>query len=127
MYTSYFGNVNNLPAELEPVAIARGTPRTYRGRRFKTLAPTWAMLKLPREEYDRQFDAILDSLEAQQVYEELGENAVLLCWEAPEFWCHRRRVAEWFEEQLGVSVPECGFARDDSLPYVELPEAPKKK
>jgi hypothetical protein len=127
MYTSCFGNVKNIPAELEPVAIARGTPRAYRGRRFKALAPTWAMLTLPREEYDRQFDAILDSLEAQQVYEELGENAVLLCWEAPGFWCHRRRVAEWFEERLGVSVPECGIAREDSLPYVEMPEAPKKK
>ena len=125
MYTSCFGSVKNLPAELEPVGIARGTPRAYRGRSFKALAPTRAMLKLPREEYNRQFDAILDSLEAQQVYEELGENAVLLCWEAPRFWCHRRRVAEWLEESLGVSIPEYGFAREDSLPYVEMPEAPK--
>ena len=24
----------------------------------------------------------------------------------PEDWCHRRMVAEWFEQGLGVAVPE---------------------
>lgn len=126
MYTSHFGNLKNIPAELQPVGIARGTPRGFRGRSLKTLAPTWAMLKLSREEYDDQFDAILEKLDAQEVFDELGENAVLLCWEAAGFWCHRRRVAEWLETALGISIPELGFARDECAPYRELPEAPQK-
>ena len=82
MQTSYFGNLKNIPDELEPVGIARGTPRGFKGRSCKSLAPTWAMLKLPRDEYDRQFDAILEGLDAGEVFEELGENSALLCWEA---------------------------------------------
>ncbi|MFQ5731914.1 MAG: hypothetical protein ACE5KM_08160 [Planctomycetaceae bacterium] len=126
MHTSYFGNVKNLPGELAPVSIARGAPRGFQGKSFKALAPTWAMLKLPREEYDEQFDAILAELDAQEVYDELGDDAVLLCWEPPGIWCHRRRVAEWLETELGVSIPEYGFPRDAATPYREMPAAPAK-
>jgi len=127
MFTSDFTNLKKLPTDLEPVAISRGTPRGYRGRCVKALAPTWAMLKLPREEYDKQFDAILEELDARQIYDELGESAVLLCWESLGHWCHRRRVAEWFEQELGVTVSEFGFMREELLPYVEMPAAPAKK
>lgn len=82
------------------------------------------MLKLPRSEYDRQYEAILDGLNAREVLEQLGESAVLLCWEKPGFWCHRRRVAEWLEAELEITVPELGFERTESLPYAELPETP---
>ncbi|MCL6442574.1 MAG: DUF488 domain-containing protein, partial [Alicyclobacillus sp.] len=50
-------------------------------------------------------------------YEELGENAVLLCYEKHNDWCHRRMVADWFEKELGVVVPELGFDRSETLPY----------
>ena len=127
MFTSDFANLKTLPTDLEPVAISRGTPRGYRGRSVKALAPTWAMLKLPREEYDKQFDAILEGLDARQMFDELGDSAVLLCWEAAGHWCHRRRVAEWFEQELGVTVSEFGFTREEVSPYVEMPAAPEKK
>lgn len=123
MQTSYFGNVKNIPEGLEAVGIARGNPRGYRGRSYKELAPTRAMLKLSREEYDRQFEAILDQLDPQRVYEDLGENTVLLCWEAPGVWCHRRRVAEWLEAALGVEIPELGEAREETLAYHAMPAA----
>ena len=122
--TSYFGNLKAIPSGLEPISIARGAPRNYKGRRFYDLAPTWAMLKLPRSEYDRQYDAILDRLNAHEVVEQLGESAVLLCWEKPGFWCHRRRVAEWLELELEITVPELGFEHAEALSYGELPEAP---
>ena len=125
MYTSYFANVKNLPDDLEPIGIARGTPRGYRGESFRALAPTRPMLKLPRADYDEQFEAILAKLDPEEVYRELGENAVLLCWEKPGDWCHRRRVAEWFEEALGVEIPEYGFDRGSVLPYAEMPPATK--
>ena len=125
MLTSDFANVQNIPDHLEPVGIARGTPRGYRGRSVKSLAPTWKMLKLPREEYDQQFDEILAQLDPVEIAEELGENAVLLCWERPHTWCHRRRVAEWLEAALGIEIPELGFERSECPPYAELPAAKK--
>ena len=125
MYTSFFANVANIPAGLRPVGIARGTPRGYKGESDKRLAPTWAMLKMSREEYDRHFVAILDRLNPRELYESLGENAVLLCWEPPNIWCHRRLVAERLEQAMGVEIPELGLKRCEVLPYHELPAAPK--
>ena len=44
--------------------------------------------------------------EGRRAYHELGEDAVLLCYEEPgQFW-HRRLVAEWFKLKLGVTVSE---------------------
>ena len=35
--------------------------------------------------------------------------------------CHRRLVAEWLEEKLGIVVPELGHERGESLPFGEQP------
>jgi len=125
MYTSYFAKVKSIreaQPDLKLVSIAVGTPRYFRGSREKRLAPTRDMLKLSREEYDHRFEAILAALDPHELFEALGENAVLLCYEKANTYCHRRRVAEWFEESLGIVVPEFGFERADILPYTELPE-----
>jgi uncharacterized protein (DUF488 family) len=64
---------------------------------------------IDEEEYTRSFWAeVLSKLDHARVYADLGEDAVLLCWERPSAFCHRRLVAEWFEDKLGVSVPEVG-------------------
>src|SRR5216684_747524 len=78
MYTSFFGNLENIPAELRPVGIARGVPKFYKGESDRRLAPTWAMLKMAKPDYDRYFAAILAKLDPQEIYQSLGENAVLL-------------------------------------------------
>jgi len=49
---------------------------------------------------------ILDKLDPAQVYKELGENAILLCWEGPKKFCHRQLIAKWFKEKLGIEVTE---------------------
>ena len=76
------------------------------------------MLKMGYSQYrDIYFGEILAPLDPQKVYDDLHEHAagvdpVLLCWEKPPFditgdnWCHRRMVAEWFCNRLGVDVPE---------------------
>jgi hypothetical protein len=121
LFTSFFGNLANIPADLRPVGIARGTPRWYKGASDKRLAPTWAMLKMSRPDYDAAMVAILDRLDPRELYESLGANAVLLCWEKPNLWCHRRLVAERLEQALGIEVPELGLPRCEVLPYHELP------
>ena len=100
------------------ISIARWEPRdTPRGyRRYPALAPRREMLRMPYGRYRGiYFREILGRLDARQVAEELHRLAgefepVLLCWERPPFtranYCHRRMVAEWFAQTLGLDVPE---------------------
>ena len=51
------------------------------------------------------YSEVLNVLDPHQVYGELGENAVLLCWEK-QWFCHRFLVAQWLEKELGIEVKE---------------------
>jgi hypothetical protein len=73
------------------------------------------------ELFDREYRKQLDSLNAKQVAEDLGPNAVVLCWESFNVRCHRRLVAEWLEENLGIIVPELEHERAESLPFNQQP------
>jgi hypothetical protein len=97
----------------------RGTPAGF--RMFKALAPGTWFNSVPEDEYRRlYFGEILARLDPRQVVADLrqlanGAEPVLLCWEKPPLtpknWCHRRMVAEWLKDNLGVEVPElesCG-------------------
>jgi len=88
------------------VSIALKTPEWFQGRRYPALAPRLDMLPLEEADYRREYQIILDRLDPRQVYEDLGPEAILLCWEPPGVFCHRRLVAAWLEERLEVEVPE---------------------
>jgi len=64
------------------------------------------MMTMDEASYREAYQKILDGLDPQEVFEDLGEDATLLCWEVPGKFCHRRLVAKWLEEHLGVDVPE---------------------
>lgn len=95
----------------------RGLPR-YIGREYLDLAPSEALLKawnvkhrkISLAEYTQRFyQETLSHRSPSQVFQDLGEVAILLCYEAPGEFCHRRLVAQWLEEALGISIPEKGF------------------
>ncbi len=99
------------------VSIARFAPRgTPAGFRiYKTLAPGSWFNSVSKEEYERLYFDGLAQLDPKETWDRLhdlagGAEPVLLCWEKPPFddknWCHRRMVAKWFQDQLGVDVPE---------------------
>ena len=48
---------------------------------------------------------VLSLQDPAALYYFLKDN-VLLCWEGPDKFCHRRIVAKWFEDSLGIEVPE---------------------
>lgn len=121
MYTSNYARLRRIPKDLRPVAISRRPPRWYTGEVMLDLAPTSDMLKMCKADYDVRFAEILAKLDPQETYDKLGENSVLLCFESPNDWCHRRAVAEWFETHLGIVVPEYGFERSFSVPYASMP------
>ncbi|MEA2044925.1 MAG: hypothetical protein U9N48_00120 [Euryarchaeota archaeon] len=104
METSNFSESGSDP---RAVAISRSRPKSWNGRVYEKLAPSWALIrlaKLSKAEYTRRYnEEVLSKLDA------LGKDAILLCWEMPGTFCHRRLVAGWLEEEmLGISVPERG-------------------
>lgn len=119
--TSHFKAIKQMPSDWRPVAICCGVPRWYRKGRYSDLAPRRDMLKLAREEFDARFLEMLEALDINQVLHELREKAMLLCWEGPNIWCHRRMVAEWIERESGLVVPELGFQRAEVLDYDAAP------
>jgi hypothetical protein len=109
MNTSYFAKSAN---KFYAVSIAGRSPLWYTGRNYKKLAPkVWFFKKYKldgdeafyREQYQKE---VLDKLDPHTVYNELGENAVLLCWEKSGEFCHRHLVAEWLMKSIGITITE---------------------
>ena len=125
MKTGYFAKHGNVAGA---ISISRSAPKFYHGPEFKTLAPSYPMLKMTRDDYNQAYKKILLKLDPQKVYNELtalakGEEPILLCWERSNTWCHRRLVAEWLEKFLGVEITEVGLLRSEVLPYKVLPKS----
>ena len=138
LYTSYFAKSGNSDGA---ISVAIGTPRWF-GKlpRYLDLAPTRAMLADVKEDplggrdrYEATFAEKLAALNPQKVLDDLNELAaghdpIILCWEKPPVWCHRRIVAEWIEKELGIEVPEVGFARHRTPAVSAMPtDAPKRR
>jgi hypothetical protein len=106
IFTSSFKIAGHLP---QAVAISRGLPRGWRGRVYRPLAPSWALVKISEpQQFIRLYRTqVLDRLDARQVLRDLGgDDVVLLCWEPPGEFCHRQVVAAWLKAQMGIAVEE---------------------
>jgi uncharacterized protein (DUF488 family) len=109
MKTGSFFLTAGLPGR---VSIARFAPKDHRGLpRYGALAPGPWFKSVPEEEYRRRYAAQLARLDPKIAWGDLHGLAddaepVLLCWERPGQFCHRRLVAGWLEDALGVQVPE---------------------
>jgi uncharacterized protein (DUF488 family) len=109
MNTSYYSKSANHP---NAISIAGKSPDWFKGREYKKLAPKYWFFKKYKEDGDWEFyidqyyKEVLDLLDPKQVYEELGQDAVILCWEAPGKHCHRHLVAEWLSKELGIEIKE---------------------
>jgi uncharacterized protein (DUF488 family) len=109
MNTSYFAKYKGENA----ISISLSTPSWFKGTQYKKLAPSWNLLNgykngaISKEKYTEIYKReVLDKLDPKQVYEELGENTVLMCWEKSSDFCHRHIVSQWFNEKLGIEVKE---------------------
>ena len=116
MKTSYFSNIQNIQA---PLSISQYPPKWYGGPQFKVLAPPWALVNmahkgLSHELYSKEFHRlVLANLDPREVYDaiaaEHGDDVTLMCFEkleSPGDFCHRRMVADWFQDNLKIEVPE---------------------
>lgn len=112
--TSYFGNLRNVRS---PLSISSKAPSWYTGTELKILAPKWWFFDeykrgiIDERGYTEHFmREVLGPLNPVVVYQEIvrlaGDDATLLCYEKPGEFCHRRIVADWMGERLGISFPE---------------------
>ena len=114
MKTSNFWNIDKNNIE-NYVSIAGKAPSWFikdNGGEYKKLAPKYWFFKKYKEDGDEEFyteqyyKEVLDKLDAQEVYEQLGENSIIICWENYNQFCHRFIVAEWLEKELGIKIKE---------------------
>lgn len=109
MNTSYFSKSSKHP---NAVSIAVKTPAWYTGRIYQKLAPKFWFLKKYKEDGNKEFytkqyyTEVLNKLDPDTVFKELGEHSVLLCWEASDKFCHRHIVAKWLSKNLNINISE---------------------
>lgn len=116
MKTSYFAKV--IKSDINPsrlYAIANGVPNYFKGSTYKKLVPPWSIVQKYKNDKDEKSytevytKLILDRLDPEEVWNDLGSNAILVCWEKSGSFCHRRLVADWLELNLDVKVSELGM------------------
>ena len=114
-----------VPTNLGAISISLYPPRWAKYKRYAPLAPRNWFYKEPKDIYIPAFKEHLALLDAGQVWEDLhslseGSEPIILCYEVipPEMkaiaaaslpedaFCHRRMVAEWLEDRLGIKVEE---------------------
>ena len=134
MKTSNFAN--NQRYNLRGISISRypATRNGFKGPEFPPLFPDAELLRLYKdneitwEYYEARYRSQLSLLKPHATYAYLCQMAVdkganepiLLCYESAKALdtqpCHRRLVAAWFEENIGIKVPEW----DRQLSLLEL-------
>lgn len=116
------------------VSIARTAPRRVVAgfKIYRALAPGTWLFDTAYKDYttyrELYFHEILAPLDPQKVWNDLhalaGEHEpVLLCHEhllKAGDWCHRRMVAEWFEEKLGIEVAEIIIAKKEPAKQLDM-------
>lgn len=109
MNTSYFNKSGNLP---NVISIAAKSPSWFTGKKYKKLAPKFWFFQEYKENGDELFYVenycreVLNKLNAKDVYDELGKDSILVCWETSDKFCHRHIIAAWFKEELNIDVIE---------------------
>ncbi len=114
MYTSYYAS-KKLEHGMNLVGISQSIPPFVKQNIniYKPLAPSWGLVSefkkcmITETQYERKYYAtVLNRLNPEEVYQELGADAVLLCWEAPGKFCHRHIVARWLNKALNLNITE---------------------
>lgn len=120
MYTSYYSTHGT---NRNAVAISVKPPEWYAGVTYPILAPTWDLVRaiksgrITEREYTTEYLKLIKKRGASpyRTLADLGENAILLCYEKPTDFCHRHIVATWIEAELGIKVPEISTIRKPTL------------
>lgn len=106
IYTSYFGNYKNLPKDAAVVGISLYPPKWWKGKNLYWLAPgvddfdNYKSGVISQELFGRFYKKSIERIGADNIrgcLEDLfpGQDIILLCWEVPGDFCHRRILGEY--------------------------------
>lgn len=120
MFTSYYAKHGT---NRNAVAISVKPPDWYTGVTYPILAPSWELVRgikggrITEEEYAVEYLKLIKKRGASpyRTLSDLGENAILLCYEKPSDFCHRHIVAWWMEQELGTPVLELSTIKHPTL------------
>lgn len=109
--TSNYARNGNNP---NSIAISYSCPKWYTGRQMVSLAPTWDLISgykggnVSEVDYTNIYLKTLQTrgLTPQSILEFVPNDAILLCYESPSDFCHRRVLAEWIRLNTGIEIPE---------------------
>ena len=130
--TSSHNNCKTDKYRLVSISRNKGKDANYEGECFPNLASgrdfwyVWhnnigIIPELENNRYyiEKYYETVLSKLDPEETYEKL-EDAILLCYEDSNEFCHRHIVAAWFELHLGVKVPDVKV-NDKILEEQEVP------
>lgn len=113
IYTSNYARHGN---NHDAIAISLTVPEWYEGNRLEYLAPKSDMVgkikkgseNYNQRKYTREYIDLLKArnINPQRLVDSLPDGTILLCYESPGDFCHRRLLADWIERHTGVVIPE---------------------
>lgn len=116
IYTSYYGNVKNLPEDSILVSISVTQPY-YIEKVIPQFKPWWETVNnikkgiIDETEYTRQYLSKISKYNdktwnvIKKMYES-EKNYILLCYEKPEDFCHRHILSKFLNEKLNINIQE---------------------
>lgn len=121
----------------------RGKSVGFKGNAYLKLAPKMKFWKVWHDNIDKiskkentryyvenYYNQVLKSLDPKDTLDEIiqtfGKNPILLCYENEGF-CHRFIPAVWFEEKLGIKVPEISINKNCDIKGVKEQESIKEE
>ncbi len=130
--TSSHNNCITNKYRLVSISRNKGKDANYEGECFPDLAPgrdfwyVWhnnigVIPELENNRYyiEKYYETVLSKLDPEETYKKL-DNAILLCYEDSNEFCHRHIVAAWFELHLDVKVPDI-IVSDEKIEEQEIP------
>lgn len=117
IYTSYFGNINNLiKNNIIPIGVCCYPPNDFKGVNLTSIAPTPDILNNCRsnhQEFRKRYKAeVLSIFKDPNLFIDRlrfitdNKDCALCCFEKPDEFCHRHLIADWLNETLNLDVHE---------------------
>ncbi len=99
--------------DLNAVSISRNPPWWFGGICYLPLVPPEDLVERYKSNLidesifaQEYMERVLNTLDPFQIIKDLGMSAILLGDTPPRKFCHRRLVAIWLEDTLGIKVIE---------------------
>jgi len=113
IYTSNYARHANNPLA---IGISLTVPDWYEGVWLKSLAPGTDMVgkikkgseNYNQRKYTREYLDLLKArnIDPQNLIDSMPDGTLLLCYESPGVFCHRRVLADWVERHTGFVIEE---------------------